>query len=128
MNDETLKIIAICKDVNIYNNSNINENIRNFFRDEYSIFNKDLLNEYVPRVLIKALYDYIDHCDSPSEVLRLLFLEEKDGKTLIEAIPTIFIQQKVCNIDRKTNNVTYINGFSQRYEKIRMELKQHKEM
>ena len=127
MNDETLKIIAICKRCFINNQmdyNKVNENIKKFLKDEYLISNQHLLDEYIPRILKKSMYDYIDHCDTPSEILRVIFSElQQNNKTLSEIIPIIFVEQQVCNINRKTLERTYINGFSKRYEEILMELK-----
>lgn len=127
MNDETLKIIAICKLCIINNNmdnSKVNENIKKYLKNEYLISNQYLLDEYIPRILTKAMYDYIDHCDTPSEILRMILSElQQTNKVLSEIIPIIFAAQQVCNINRKTLERTYINGFSKRYEEILMELK-----
>lgn len=123
LKNETMKIIAICKDFTKYKNGTVNEWLKTFAEEEYLMDKKYLTDELIETMLVNAMYDYIDNCDTPSEVLKIFLLIQNQNKTLIETIKDVFIEQKVCKIDRKTYKKTYINGFDKRYEEIFNDLK-----
>lgn len=122
LKNETMKIIAICKGFTKYKNGTVNEWLKTFAEEEYLMEKEYLIDEFIEAMLVRAMYDYIDNCDTPSDFLRT-FLIIHQSKPLIESISDTFTEQKVCKIDRKTYKKTYINGFDERYEEIFNDLK-----
>ena len=62
-------------------------------------------------ILMKAVYDYIDTCDKPSEFIRIM----KDGISKDTSL-----SKRICiafTLDKVKNNDGYVNGFKEEYFK-----------
>jgi len=122
MNDKTLKIIAVCKGWGHYTDeSSTLEALTNFFSDLYGHPTHFYTYEEVERIMRNALYDYIDHCDRPSDVLRDMYsmADFDESQTLVERIYMVFATSMVYEASLEPK---FCNGFDERFDVICDEL------
>ena len=119
MKQRTLEIIAICKGNTSYNKEGFFiTNIIDFLSDT-CMCDKEYYSENVlERILLDAMYDYLDNCDKHSDFLKTMENVAFHNYSLSMKICMSFRGVQVCN-----EYGGYINGFSEEYNTIINNLK-----
>ena len=108
MTERTVKIILACKGAIYSDNENMIDRIRSYMSDECSCTKEDYTEEVMTRIVLEAMYDYIDTCNKPSSFLRSMYdLHVNQDASLLERICTSFVVIQVHG-DGK-----YMNGFKE---------------
>ena len=116
MTDRTLKIINLCKGWGKYTETTPVEIITAYMSEECLCLKEDYTYQMIEQIMLEALYDYIDTCDKPSSILYHIY-NCINADTLVDRIWTAFSLVQI-----KNPSLTYINGFSDRFEEVRKEL------
>ena len=108
MTERTVKIILACKGAIYSDNEDRIDRIRSYMSDECNYPKEDYTEEAMTKIVLEAMYDYIDTCDKPSSFLRSMYdWRMNQDASLLERICTSFVLIQV------QGNGKYINGFKE---------------
>lgn len=108
MTERTVKIILACKGMIYPSNEDMIDRIRSYMSDECNCPKEDYTEEVITKIVLEAMYDYIDTCDRPSIFLRQMYYWHWNKEaSLLERVCTAFELVQVQG-DGK-----YINGFKE---------------
>ena len=120
MTDKTLKIIAVCKGWGHYTYPTPLETLVHFFADLYGYPVHFYTYKEVEKIMRRAFYDFIDHCDVPSNFLKQMYeWDFEPDYTLVQRIYGAF---SVVPVYSGCVNPQFVNGFNEQFEKICEEL------
>ena len=110
MTERTVRIILACKGMIYSDNEDIIDRVRSYMSEECMCPKEYYTEEVLTRIVLNAVYDYIDTCDRPSTFLRLM-----DGCAM-SAIRHVSLLERICyafEIVQVQGNGKYINGFKE---------------
>ena len=113
MDRRTLEIIIVCKGYTRYDSDfGLVDCVRNYMSDKCKCDKELYTMDKMETILKEAFYDFIDVCDRPSHLLKMLDDTKKYNVNLSCRICMVLQNIQVCT-DGK-----YINGFPSDYDKI----------
>lgn len=113
MSERTLKIINICKKQGKYTKGSFYNRLTSYLSEECLCPKEDYSPRIVEEILMEAVYEYIDCCDTPSSFIKSLYSYSLKY-SIIDAICYAFMFVQVKN---KQNQ--FVNGFDENFEIVR---------
>lgn len=111
MTERTVKIILACKGAIYSDNEDMIDRVRSYMSDECICPKEYYTEEVMTKIVLEAMYDYIDTCHMPSSFLKSMYhwqyWQTNKEVSLLERICIAFKLVQVHG-DGK-----YINGFKE---------------
>lgn len=106
MKERTYKIIMACKS---HGSGDVIDAVRTYMAKECMVNEIDYEEVTLSKIMLEAMYDYLDSCDRPSSFMReFMAIFYGEYLSIGERIARAFLTVRVRNNDGK-----YVNGFGE---------------